>query len=335
MAIQIREIWHSDDRYIAYRIPGMTISSRGTILICCEARDTWSDWARMDILLYRSEDGGETFTGPVVMARGTAESPTADNPVCIAGPDGALHFLYCRDYSLTGAVLYRRSDDDGVTWSEPVNVFDATRPELHNVFAFGPGHGIALANGTLLVPVWTVLKSSGEAPESHHPAVVSTFYSADNGASWRLGELIPPTQDCPDPNETAAAQAPDGSVFFSVRLGEPTGCRAVTRSATGYSAFEPLTLCPTLVDPICMGSLVRAEDALLSVNCASTTDRVNLVVRASLDGGRTWPGSLTVEPGDAGYADIAYRDGTVYVLYEQRGGETDMLARFPLSDILG
>ena len=335
MDIRTRIIWQSDERYAVYRIPGMIFTAKGTILIYCEARDALSDWARMDILLYRSEDGGDTFSGPVVMARGTEDHPTVDNPVCIPGPDGLLHFLYCRDYSVEGGgVWYRRSDDDGLTWSDPVSLMDRTCPALHNAFAFGPGHGIALENGTLLVPVWYVPKAAGAEIRSHHPACVSVFFSTDNGETWRLGDRLCGTAACPDPNETAAAQAPDGSVFFSVRLGGRTGCRAVTRSLTGFSGFEPLTLCPALPDPVCMGSAVRAEDTLLSVNCASTTARENLVVRTSFDGGRTWPRSLVVESGDAGYADIAYRDGTVYVIYEQRAGETVKLARFALRDIL-
>ena len=335
MAIETRTVWKPDGRHAVRRIPGLCFTKAGTLLAYWEARDTLSDWARMDILLSRSEDGGETFEEPLVMAQGDAAYATVNNPVCIAGPDGLVHFLYCRDYSVEGGgVWYRRSSDDGRTWSEPAELTDRTCPALHNAFAFGPGHGIALENGTLLVPVWYVPKAAGAELRSHHPACVSVFYSTDNGGTWRLGDRLCGTSDCPDPNETAAAQAPDGSVFFSVRLGGRTGCRAVTRSATGYSGFEPLTLCPALPDPVCMGSVVRAENYLLSVNCDSTTERRNLTVRLSPDGGRTWTRSLVVEPGDAGYADIAYRDGTVYVLYEQRAGETEMLARFGLRELV-
>ena len=95
--------------------------------------------------------------------------------------------------SSNGGVFYRRSDDDGVSWSEPEEISDMTSPEIRNVIATGPGHGIELRDGTLLVPVWLVLKESGEADMSHHPAVVTTLYSTDAGGSWQLGELVHPT----------------------------------------------------------------------------------------------------------------------------------------------
>ena len=43
-----------------------------------------------------------------------------------------------------------------------------------------------------------------------------------------------------------------------------------------------------------------------------------------------------VEPGDAGYADIAAApDGKVYVLYEQSYGLRENWAEFTLDDLLG
>ena len=77
---------------------------------------------------------------------------------------------------------YTRSDDDGVTFSDPVDItatFDAFRPEYDwKVLATGPGHGIRLTSGRLLVPVWL---STGTGGHAHRPSVNSTIYSDDNG----------------------------------------------------------------------------------------------------------------------------------------------------------
>ena len=207
-----RILWQKDGVFAAKRIPGILLTPAGTVLWWCEARDTLSDWARIDLQLYRSEDGGKSFSEPLTLASGDAEHPTVNNPVLIAARDGTLFFLYCRDYSVDGGdVFLRVSRDDGRTWTEPRDLMSSTRPAEHNAFAFGPGHGIETPDGTLLCPVWYVKKSAGMEPRSHHPAVVSSFFSRDGGGSWTLGEEIPATADCPDPNETAAAILSDGS----------------------------------------------------------------------------------------------------------------------------
>ncbi len=333
--------WNTPRPYAACRIPGIVRTAVGTLLLYCEARDTLSDWARIDLLLFRSEDGGDTFSGPVVLASGDGEHPTVNNPVMIAAESGDLHFLYCRDYTVDGGGAFvRHSSDDGRTWTDPEDVMASTRPEEHNAFAFGPGHGIETAEGLLLSPVWYVPKSAGQELRSHHPAVVSAFCSRDGGKSWFPGDTAYPTEGCPDPNETAAARASDGGVYFSVRL-TGAGYRGTFRSPDGAGSFTPLAPEPGMPDPTCMGSLVNAEwkgqPVILAVNCASVTERENLTVRASLDDGKTWSRSLIVDPGDAGYSDLCVipgEDPAVCVLYEKRWGTELCLARFPLSDLL-
>ena len=59
------------------------------------------------------------------------------------------------------------------------------------------------------------------------------------------------------------------------------------------------------------------------------TLRSTTAIAAARHGAKT----LVVEQGDAGYADLAVMDGTVYVLYEQRFGEVVRLARFPLDEL--
>ncbi|MBO5670546.1 MAG: exo-alpha-sialidase, partial [Clostridia bacterium] len=115
------------------------------------------------------------------------------------------------------------------------------------------------------------------------------------------------------------------------------GYRASTSSATGYDGWAPLVTDKTLPDPTCFGStasaVVDGMHILAVVNCAHQTARENLVCRLSYDDGKTWAKSLVIEPGDAGYADIALtEDGTVYVLYEQSAGVRDRLAVFSIED---
>lgn len=332
MSIETKLLWKEDEHYFRYRIPGLVVTNAGTLLAYCEARKDASDWALMDILLFRSTDGGLTFSDPIIMTQGTEQYRTVNNPVCIVGNDGKLHFLYCRDYSVNGGgVWYRSSTDDGLTWTEAREITAGTLPEYHNAFALGPGHGIATQDGTLLVPIWMVPKDKDQPIHAHNPAVISTLYSKDNGATWQLGEILPDTETVPDPNETEAALTPDGRVYLNVRS-TGAGYRAHSWSKTGVDGWAPLTLDKALPDPTCMGSVVRyakgGVEGILAVNCAHQKERKNLVCRFSADGGHTWDKSIVVDAGDAGYADTAVLpDGTICILYEKRGGEEDWLAR--------
>src|SRR4051812_15842547 len=50
------------DGYALYRIPGIVVTPKGTVLAYCEARKrTGGDWDAIDVLLRRSTDGGKTW----------------------------------------------------------------------------------------------------------------------------------------------------------------------------------------------------------------------------------------------------------------------------------
>src|SRR5204863_4843812 len=130
-----------------------------------------SDWDAIDILLRRSPDDGKTWSEPkrvadvpgpkaknpaaLALKFVNPEDVTCNNPVLIAGRDGAVHFLFCLEYQ---RCFYTRSDDDGQTFSKPVEItpaFEKFRKDYDwKVLATGPNHGIQLRSGRLLVPVW-------------------------------------------------------------------------------------------------------------------------------------------------------------------------------------
>ena len=60
------------DDVALYRIPGMVVTAKGTVLAYCEARmDSKSDWGEIEIHLRRSTDGGKTWEAPMHIAHFT------------------------------------------------------------------------------------------------------------------------------------------------------------------------------------------------------------------------------------------------------------------------
>ncbi len=339
-------------KYTNYRIPGIVATNAGTIITYYEARTTASDWASMDILAFRSEDQGETWSEPIMLAEGATIGATMNNPIMIVGndADNTIHLLYCVEYGIcttcgTAAtstcthgcgVFYRKSTDDGKTWSEAVNISDQTDPNSRNVIATGPGHGICLENGTLIATVWLVEKKNATgALNSHHPGSVATLYSKDNGATWQMGNIVPndSTEPVLDPNETVAVETEDGGVMLNIRSGGG-GYRALAYSPTGYDQWTTMEYHKDLIDPTCFGSVAKYDQTgdpytLLLINCESKSSRSNLVVKGSTDNGKTWKLRQVIESGMAGYSDITVdNQGNIYVLYEVNAGVTCRLARF-------
>lgn len=331
--MKTRILWQHDDAYTNYRIPGMIMTRQGVLLAYCEARRASGDWSMMDILMQRSTDGGVTFEPPVILAAGTAAHPTVNNPVMAEDKNGVLHFLYCEDYAIRGGrVLHRVSRDAGLSWSEPGDVTYATRPDFRNAFALGPGHGLCTGDGTLLFPVWMVPQAAGAELDAHGPSVVSVLYSRDDGATWRMGDVLPAPDDMPSPGETEAALTEGGDVLFNCRLGWGAFCRGSAVSASGYDGFRDVRRVPALTDPCCFGSLVsgRGPDGvfrLFYAGCRAVDDRKDVTVWVSRDG-RDFRPALTVDGARGGYVESALSPdgGTLYVLYEDRYGEEDYLA---------
>jgi sialidase-1 len=358
------DLWHENQGgYKMYRIPGIVVTKAGTILAYAEARRySGSDWGTIDIVMRRSTDGGRTFSpqrviahspnvprSPVAVERkqGSPDDVTYNNPVAIADHKGAVHFLFCREYM---RVFYMRSDDDGVTFSEPVDVtrtFDAYRAEYDwKVAATGPGHGIHLAGGRLVLPVWLSLGTQGNG---HSPSVTSTIYSDDEGKTWRAGDIaVHNAPATPDPNEATVVQTNAGLVLLNVRTQSGRNRRVVVTSRDGAHHWSEPRFQDDLPDPICFGSLVRFprnKEFLLFSNPDNLSradgkdtpskDRRNLTVHLSNDGGRSWPAKKTIEIGPSSYSDLAVMpDGTILCLYEageKSAHEKIVLATFSLA----
>ena len=343
--------------YAHYRVPAIAVSPKGTVLAFVEARKNASgDWGTQDIMMRRSTDSGQTWgraahhrqgegeiqQNEVAFAQNLAKpgEVTYNNIVPIVDQkNGILHFLFCVEYA---RAYYMRSDDDAMTFTEPVDItetFENFRSEYDwKVLATGPGHGIQLENGRLVVPVWL---SDGTGGHAHRPSIVSVIYSDDDGKTWEHGDVVVRHPELKNPSETLALQLTDGRVVLNIRNESPEHRRAISYSDDGATGWTPPVFHDELVEPICMGSLIRlparpgeSKSRILFANPDSdeprdperpegSYKRQNVTVRLSYDEGQTWPVKKSLDPGVSGYSDLAIGpDGTIYCIYE-RGTPTD------------
>lgn len=341
---------HTENNQYNYRIPGIVVSKKGTVLVYWECRDhkknrkgSTEDECNMDLTVRRSTDGGKSFGEPIFIAYGEAfyqngYGETLDNPVMIVGDDNRLHFLFCCDVGKRG-LFYAYSDDDGLTWTKPRDITEGLRGGIAwDMLAFGPGHGICLQRGEhagrLIVSAWTWCAKDAY-PNAHGSFCLgtrnTTVYSDDNGETWHIGEYASQNRD-----ETSIVELSDGSVMINSRhysapytetkllpYPEEKARRVVTVSPNGVENWSETVFDPVLIDPACAGNICSVEvkglpRAILFVNCASTTKRHHLTVRCSFDDAKTWIEKTLYLSSVGWYSDIAVdnRTGRVYVLHE-------------------
>ena len=312
--------------YHTYRIPALLVTKTGTLLAFCEGRRNGrGDHGDLDLLVKRSEDGGETWSEQQLIY-GEPGEVTIGNPCPVVDADtGAIWLPFCRE---NDAVLITHSEDDGKTWADPVEITADVKKATWNWYATGPGIGIQLQRGEhkgrLVIPC------DHRADETYGNGS-HVIYSDDHGATWHRSASI-----TPGANECQVVELDDGSLMMNIRMQTHSkGVRGISVSRDGGHSWSEIVHDANLPCPKCQASLVGNGDRLVFSNPVSPTppenpargtrfypgkgrgERVNLTARLSEDGGQTWPWRKLLHKGPAAYSCLALLpDGDIGCLYE-------------------
>ena len=336
---------HNDGHYPEYRIPALATSNEGTLLAFCEGRERSSDHAENDIVLKRSLDNGATWGEAIVVFEDGAN--VAVNPTAVVLPSGRIllmfqHFpanwharpmdggkIKLLNPGVTGEFISKtflmHSDDDGLTWSEPRDVTEGTkRPELVNSTATGPGVGIVLTRGDFK---GRIIMPTNEGIWDKHLRDFSVYacFSDDDGETWQYGDNAPNGDDGKG-NEVQMVELADGSILLNSRSIYGAKVRKQAISKDGGITWSPLKDNHDLIEPQCMGSIVRHRwpeegGSILLYSGPATQDRREKgAIFISQDEGKTWPERKEVYAGGFAYSCLTVLpDGSVGLLFEADG----------------
>jgi len=340
LALQSADVFVSGEGgYHTYRIPSVLVTKKGTVLAFCEGRKkSQSDTGDIDLVLRRSADGGAAW-GPLEAVWDEAGN-TCGNPCPVQDREtGTIWLLLTHNLGRdsekqiieeksqgTRTVWVARSDDDGQTWSKPVEITQEVKRAGWTWFATGPGVGIQTRKGALVVPC----DCKYELGKKGASFVVT---SEDHGKTWKAGAAVGDTF-----GECQVAELSDGALMLNMRnLNSRHRERGVAVSRDLGATWSEPTWDAGLPEPVCQGSILRYSwepSRLLFSNPASQQSRVGMTVRLSLDEGKTWTSSKLLFEGPSAYSCLAaLPDGSVGCLYEcgaKNAYERIVFQRLPL-----
>jgi sialidase-1 len=329
-----------------FRIPAIARANDGALLAVYDmrylsARDLQG---HMDIGLSRSTDGGQTWADPVpVMDMGEfGGKPQAENgcsdPNILVDPQTGEIFVSAvwthgkpgshqwtgkgsepgHDLARSSQFLIVRSTDHGKTWSAPKNCTALLKDPAWYLFAPAPGNGIALSDGTLVMPT--------QGRDAQGKPFSNIMSSRDHGATWSVS-----TPARSDTTECAVATLSDGSLLLNMRDNRNRAANATT-NGRAISITRDLgktwTIHPAdrsaLPEPVCMASMIShalpdGRCVLIFSNPHNKTSRREMTIQISFDDGKSWPENhhIMLDAAGGAYSSLVMIDSqTLGILYE-------------------
>ncbi|ARK29843.1 Sialidase A precursor [Halalkalibacter krulwichiae] len=237
------------------------------------------------------------------------------------------------------------SDDEGETWTGPIDLNPETKEEWMIFLGVGPGNGIQLKEGThkgrIVFPVYFL--------NDHNRQASAVVYSDDNGKTWHRGEspnegrLLPNgetirekdfTNHSHEITEAQVVEIPNGQLKMFMR--NYSGFAQIATSFDGGETWhEEVVTEEALVAPYSQMSAIRfngqidGKEAIIFSSANHPNNRVNGTVRVGLieeDGtysnGETnysidWRYEQLVKEGHYGYSSLAnLESGRIGLFYE-------------------
>lgn len=304
--------------YNTFRIPAIIKSPNGDLLAFCEGRLQGSaDFGDINIVMKRSTDNGVTWSSIYTIV--DYDSLQAGNPAPVVDlldpefPNGRIFLFYntgnnheneIRKGNGLREAWYKSSTDNGLTWSDPVNITKMVhRPKQPNInpeynfdedwrtIANTPGHAIQFRSGKFKGRIYVAANhSEGEPKENFKDYFAHGYYSDDHAKSFRISENV----KIPGSNESAAALLSDGSLMLNSRnQSGDVKARIISISRDGGASWDTSYFDYNLPDPVCQGSLLSFEinngkNILAFSNPADSIRRNKLTLRLSQDDGKSW-----------------------------------------------
>jgi sialidase-1 len=316
-----------DDGIREFRIPSLVTTNMGTLIATCDARVSKKGDLpnHINIAIRRSTDNGLTWGPLKYVIKSDPTEGSCDPSMLVDRTTGTIWLFALHgnegiglwtskegfEGSETGHIYAVKSDDDGLTWSNPVNINSMVKKENWLCALAAPGRGFQMANGTLVIPGYF------RSDQEPHLLCSYFFYSEDHGKTWNYS-----TTPAENTTESTIVELSDNRLMLNMRNHLKKGLRAISYTSNMGMTWTPLEFDPELIDPVCQASLIayetENETLLLFSNSASSNGRKNQSIKISYDEGQSWPVQKTIFKGKSAYSCLTQMsDGSIGLLYEK------------------
>ncbi|CAL9684036.1 unnamed protein product [Knipowitschia caucasica] len=270
-------LFHKEPNGVTYRIPALLCVSRHkTLLAFCEERLSPSD-SQAHLLVMRKGIFHRNYVewGDMhVLSTAFLPGHRSMNPCPVHDEFTGTVFLFFiavlghtseANQLITGKnvtrLCYISSTDNGDTWSPVTDLTQTVIGETIKewaTFALGPGHGIQLKSGRLLIPAYAYFieckECFGQVCQTTPHAFC--FHSDTHGRTWRFGEGVPGPEsvEC----QLVSVDEEEGTNILYCNARSTLGYRVQAVSLDDGAVFQEGQLIPGLVEPRngCHGSIV-------------------------------------------------------------------------------
>ncbi len=246
------------------------------------------------------------------------------------------------------------SDDNGATWSNPVNVSKTLKKDWMRFFGTGPGTGLQLQDGSLVMPVYYTNEAGKQS--------AALIISKDGGENWELGESPNDSiyrdqggshgisTNAQELTESQVIQLNNGDLKLFSR--NYSGSVKISTSHDGGRTWDStIQTDKTLWDSYSQMSVIKysklidGKEYVIFANPHSKGlwNRKNGMAwlgEVKEDGTIDWKYSTSFEPADDAEGQYAYNsltelpDGSIGILYESKSGWDIQYVRFNLEEFL-
>lgn len=250
-----------------------------------------------------------------------------DQPLYVSqkGSDGVYvqQNVYYTDSELccyyTSYIWLRYSDDNGATWSKPVNLSGFVKDSKEKFLGVCPGRGfITNVGGTerIIFPVYSAFGTNNG---------VSTVYSDDNGVTWHRGETTTAKTGLGKTSESQIVELDNGVLrMFSRNSSNYVSYADSTDGGISWGRFSADT--ELLARGNCMSSFINTsktidgKKVILGAYPSDFSDRADGVIRVGLVNDKNdidWISTYHVTDGFYAYSCLSeLADGNIALLYE-------------------
>lgn len=335
-SITWNHVWkNSDPSYDNFRIPSILVTQSETVLIFCEGR-SGGDASDVDLLVRRSDDNGQSWSEQSIVWEDGSNTCGNPCPVIDQARGRIILFMTWNRSGEGGEIIVTNSgkdtrrpfmcysDDDGLSWSEPVDLTETCKNPDWGWYATGPGVGIQLKSETyknrLVIPAnhsYSTNRKEEQVTAGGYGYGSHVLLSDDGGATWRMSTPIRP--GC---NESQVVELSDGRLMLNMRSYNRLKCRAISYSEDGGETWSEIEHDFQLAEPVCQASIIeygqyRDKRMFLFSNPSAVEERMALTVKTSFDDCETWSNAKLIDGGRVQYSCLTVLPNrNIGILYE-------------------